>query len=253
MNRNAIVLSLVAAASIASAPAVRAAIVNQVIFSDQTYADANWTVVNSFHLESAGQVASGGNPGSYRQVILIVGQNLPFVGQLNNTFVYDPSLHGAITGITYNVDLITTNAESAAYFPLLAQNGKFYLDAASIAGARTNVWTNQNLVLDLADFGLLKISAFDQLVVDHTATPDFSAAGSAITFGYEVETGGAGFFGSVTGIDNDPITLTVIPSVAGGVPELSTWAMMLIGFGLVGRRVSRRRGRPIRLTVPLID
>jgi len=30
-----------------------------------------------------------------------------------------------------------------------------------------------------------------------------------------------------------------------GVPELSTWAMMLIGFGLVGIQVRRRQALPV--------
>ena len=37
-------------------------------------------------------------------------------------------------------------------------------------------------------------------------------------------------------------TVTVTASAIGGVPEPSTWALMLIGFGGVGWLVSRRRG-----------
>jgi hypothetical protein len=54
--------------------------------------------------------------------------------------------------------------------------------------------------------------------------------GSTITFGYLATTGGAGFYESITGIDNDPITLTVSP-VAPGVPEPGTFA--LFGYGLL--------------------
>jgi hypothetical protein len=39
-------------------------------------------------------------------------------------FVYVPAARGAITGITYNADYITTNAEGGAYFALLEQSGK---------------------------------------------------------------------------------------------------------------------------------
>ena len=36
-------------------------------------------------------------------------------------------------------------------------------------------------------------------------------------------------------------SVTVTASAIGGVPEPSTWALMLIGFGGVGWLVSRRR------------
>ena len=238
--KHAALLSLWTAASIVAAPVARAAVVSQVIFSDHTYADANWTIVNKFGLVSAGQVATGGNPGSYRQVALGVGQNVPFVGQLNNTFVYNPTAQGAITGITYNMDLETLNAAGAGYFALLSQNGNFYIDNVHGGNASPNTWTNENLVLNLSDFGQLHITAQNALVIDHTSLPDFSAIGSPITFGYEVAAGGAGFFTSITGIDNDPIILTVTPPVTNGVPELSTWAMMITGFMLVGMRLRRQ-------------
>ena len=95
MRQHSVVLSLFVAASIAVAAEANAAVVSQVVFSDQTYADADWTIVNQFGLISAGQQATGGHPGSYRQVALGVGQDVPFVGQLNKTFVYDPSINGA--------------------------------------------------------------------------------------------------------------------------------------------------------------
>jgi hypothetical protein len=50
-----------------------------------------------------------------------------------------------------------------------------------------------------------------------------------MTFGYEVVAGGAGFFTSITGIDNDPIILTVVPSA---VPEPSTAMLTLLGAGV---------------------
>ncbi len=241
MKPNAILLKLLAAAAIAAAPAARAAVVSQVVFSDHTYADANWTIVNQFGLVSAGQVATGGNPGSYRQVALGVGQNAPFVGQLNNTFVYNPTAQGAITGITYNMDLETLNAAGAGYFALLSQNGNFYIDNVHGGNAGANTWLNQNIVLNLSDFALLTVTAgVDAFVIDRTKLPDFSATGAPITFGYEVAAGGAGFFTSITGIDNDPIILTVTPPVTSGVPELSTWAMMIAGFMLVGMRLRRQ-------------
>jgi hypothetical protein len=238
------ICSLVVLASVATVcpTASQATTVSQVVFHDSTYADADWTVVNSFGLFSVGQIATGGDPGSYRQTVLSVGQDVPFVGQFNKNFSYDPSAQGAVTGITYNIALETTNAEGATYEPLLEQNGKRYIDFITTGNATPNTWLTENLVLSLSDFGELTISAQNALIFNSASKPDFSAAGSTIFFGYEVTAGGAGFFTSITGIDNDPITLTVTPK-ASGVPELSTWAMLLLGFaglGFAGYRASRK-------------
>jgi hypothetical protein len=82
------------------------------------------------------------------------------------------------------------------------------------------------------------------LIFNPASKPDFSVNGSTMEFGYEVTAGGGGFFTSVTGIDNDPITLTVTPKATSpSVPESSTWAMMLLGFaglGFASYRLARR-------------
>jgi hypothetical protein len=241
--RSAICSTLVlgfAAASIG--PVAHATTANQVVFSDTDYADSDWTIVNSFGLGYAKQVATGGDPGSYRETELFVGQDVPFVGQFNKNFSHDPSARGAVTGITYNFALKTTNAEGATYEPLLEQNGKWYIDFTTTGNATPNNWLTENRVLDLGDFGELTISPFNALIFNPASKPDFSAAGSPILFGYEVTAGGGGFFASITGIDNDPITLTVTPTTPS-VPQPSTWAMMLLGFaglGFAGWRASRR-------------
>jgi hypothetical protein len=240
--RQICVAILVAAATTAICRPAQAVLVTTVVFSDHDYEDADWSIVNSFGLVFAGQVGPGGHPGSYRQVALAVGEDGPFVGQLSRNFVYDPAARGAITGITYNADYVTTNAEGGAYFALLEQSGKFYIDAyyTDYINDTFNNWTNVTRVLGLNNFEGLTVSPVHTLVLDPSSHPDFSGNGSPITFGYEVTAGGGGFFTSVTGIDNDPITLTVTPNTSG-VPEPSSWAMMLIGFVGVGFAAYLRR------------
>jgi len=238
MTRHCVVLSLFLATSTAIVPEACAAVISQVVFSDSTYADADWTIVNQFGLIFAGQQPTGGNPGSYRQVALGVGQNVPFVGQLNKTFVYNPSISGAITGITYNIDLETTNAEGATYFALLSQNGNLYIETMHTGNASPNTWLNENIVLNLADFALLRTnSQGNSLIIDSNSRPDFSASGSPITFGYEVTAGGGGFFTSITGIDNDPIILSVTPLA---VPEPTSLSLLAFGMGIAAFAASRR-------------
>ena len=137
-----------AAASVATVgSAAQATVVGQVVFSDTTYADADWTIVNSFAAGFVGQAATGGDPGSYRQTELFVGEDVPFVGQLNRNFVYDPLASGPVTGITYNFALETLNAAGAGYEPLLEQNGKLYIDFTTTGNASPNTWLTENRVL----------------------------------------------------------------------------------------------------------
>ena len=76
------------------------------------------------------------------------------------------------------------------------------------------------------------------MIIDSNSRPDFSVSGSPITFGYEVTAGGAGFFTSITGIDNDPIILTVTPSA---VPEPTTVVLSLTALVFMGIMYLRRR------------
>jgi Bacterial pre-peptidase C-terminal domain/PEP-CTERM motif len=52
-----------------------------------------------------------------------------------------------------------------------------------------------------------------------------------------------GFGNSVYNYDLSITGLTATPGVGGGVPEPATWAMMIIGFGLVGGAMRRRTTR----------
>jgi hypothetical protein len=223
------------AAATVLVPQARAATVDSVVFSDQIYADADWSIVGAnIGLISAGQVATGGNLRSYRQVVLGVGQNVPYVGQVNRNFVYDPT-RGAVAAINYTMDLITTNAEGAAYAALVEQGGKLYADAfpTEVANASSNTWLGHSINLTLSNFSQVVRGQFGALAFDNTSHPDFSTSGRPLTFGYLVA---AGFFTSITGIDNDPITLRFTPA-AVAEPGL----MMLFGSGLGCLLLWRRR------------
>jgi hypothetical protein len=192
------------------------------IFSDHDYSDASWTIPDSLFMDPAqtGQHFTGGNPGAYRQLGLIFAERPDYAANLNLTFAYTPATQGAITGVTYNFDLKVISAIGSTYYPLISQGGTLFYDPFAQASNSENIWINYNLRLDLSQFVPLHGGPM---------SPDFTN-GSTITFGYLATTGGAGFYESITGIDNDPITLTVSP-VAPGVPEPGTSA--LLGSGLL--------------------
>jgi hypothetical protein len=67
-----------------------------------------------------------------------------------------------------------------------------------------------------------------------TATADGYSTG---LFALKIETPGAGYT-----TENGTVFATSFSVPVPGVPELGTWAMMIIGFGGVGLRLRRRRG-----------
>lgn len=180
-------------------------------FSDQNFPNANWTIPDSLFLDPSqtGQRLTGGNPGAYRQTGVIFAERPDYAANLNTTFVYTPAIQGPITGITYNMDLEAISAIGSTYAPVISQNGVLFYDPLETAYNSENIWLNYNLVLNLDHFTPLH---------GGPATPNF-VTGSAITFGYLVSTGGAEFYESISGIDNDPITLT---TRSANVPEPAT-------------------------------
>jgi hypothetical protein len=69
-----------------------------------------------------------------------------------------------------------------------------------------------------------------------TETVSFTALGTSTSLYFAQNTPG----GSQASPIFDDVQITSSLGVETGVPEISTWAMMLIGFGLVGLRLKRR-------------
>jgi hypothetical protein len=62
------------------------------------------------------------------------------------------------------------------------------------------------------------------------------------------QTGHVGLTASLSDVDSGGDTFTAI-NIAPGIPEPSTWAMMILGFAGVGFLTYRRRNRAAALTV----
>lgn len=205
------------------------------VFFDGTFNDADWTVPVSHDFVGAGQVASGGNPGSYRLTRISFNEQFDFAANLNGNFLYAPSAQGAITGLTFASDLMTPNLFGGSYFALARQAGVFYYDPSEPENASGNLWLHNSRTLGLGDFTRLDGAP---------GSPDFTSTGAAIEFGYLVIVAGAGFFESDTGIDNYSLTVS-----ATAVPEPSSILSLVLGLaGLTLSYGMRRRSKPARVS-----
>jgi hypothetical protein len=208
-----------------------------ITFSDATFNNADWSAsaiyddtVSGPATFSVSQVATGGNPGSYRRETHRLDQGTLHVGNLANAFVYDPSVDGAISSIAYSYDLLKplTQTYTGVYWVLLFQNGSYYTslvpaDVPPPGGA----WTHsEHAGLEPSDFTGFTVGI-----------PDFSSTGAPIQFGYNFAntsvSGVGNFFTYGSGIDNFAVTVTPVPEPT---------ALALLGIGglaLLRRRSSR--------------
>ncbi len=256
-------LAFVAAAVLAVATPAFAATTT---FSDSAMLLSNYTITT--HVPSAAfttdvaQAPQGQNDDSSLGTIYIATGSTtptPRVRALGVAYTYDPSAMGAISTIDasldqlvalyYNGPRLDTGTVNLQIRLLAQQDGQLYR-SRSVTGvsAVPEVWRSTSVAgLTSADF--LKLNPNDPFATASGTGLNF--AGSVIQFGFEiapfgVEVNGGPSTGTTVSyhfVDNLKITLNTLDGVnpVGGVPEPSTWAMMILGFGLAGSVVRRRR------------
>jgi hypothetical protein len=200
-----------------------------VVVEDVTFDDAHWEIYQERSQEGGShQVAqsiSEGNPAASRRMV----HTLPLTGNVNvpSTInvrhryigpgsVYDPAIAGAIDRIDITMDRIvfssTPPGGAVGHAFIVYQNGILYFhDLGAFSGA--NWHTVQFNGLGAQDFATTA-----------GATPDFSASGSPLTFGYlrsNANTGQGAEVVMVHGIDNWRF---VIHPTAPVLPELPSCA-----------------------------
>lgn len=236
-----------------------------VTVSDSTFADVDWTITSfssgSGGTSSAAQVASGGNPGSFRNVTdqLNGGGVVSVVSGVNiyGPFTYTPSVSGTIGSIDYSEDAACTSGcfgQGQSTGPALLQNGNYYTLCSSviITGAGTTFVNHALAGLTAADFGIVALTSTN--TCDPSVHPDFSSAAAPIKVGFFRANGtgpGGGGYTLAAGIDNWQITLNAVVVNPQGippiipVPTLGAAGMLLLalGIGLLGFACSRRARR----------
>ena len=217
-----------ASAVIATTVAISAAGSNETI-EDDVFEEVDWFVVelrDETLGDSAGfvgvQQSTGGNPAEHRFVanswthdgngsVSVVG------GHLRVAAEYQPSAQGEVGTLDFSFDVRTTattyQTESLLLFlPLLMQNDAYY--TARVGAEAADLW---------ASFasGELTAEDFTRYAGDPQApsTPDFSAQGSPLTFGFATSVGPhalAGTYATDGGLDNFTVSVREPAGGAGG-------------------------------------
>jgi PEP-CTERM motif len=199
------------------------------------------------------QCALCGNPGSALQIIGTFptsptsgGFDVAEQAFVNTSFSYNPLTMGAITSLSASVDKnLAANIPSGptpftnTFHPTIEQNGIFYF--ASIPGPPLLLnngvggQTGYNTIsggLTAADF-----TEFDFTTgLSDGTNPNF--AGAPMLFGL-TQVFSASTAGEIATAQYDNLSFAI-----NGVPEPSTWAMMLLGFAGLGFVAYRRRRKP---------
>ncbi len=241
------------------------AFAGQTTFSDSKmllsdYAITTYSPSSNFTTEVL-QTPGQGDDSGFGTIYIATGSTTPSprIQALGKNFVYDPSALGAITAIDasldqivlllYNSSEVDVSATKLIVRLLAEQDGQVYRTRTeSDVFAAANDWRSTSVTgITSADF--LRVDPNDPFTAATGTGLDF--AGGAIRFGFEISPFGVlvnggpstGLTVSYHFVDNLKITLnTQDPGgPVGGVPEPSTWAMMILGFSLAGSVVRRRR------------
>lgn len=198
-----------------------------VVISDQTFNDVDWSTtvtltIGSGPTHTEQQVATGGNPGSYREYThdFSGGSGTIFVFHGYTGQTYTPSIQGAILSLDYSEDSISPDNHLIGARTALLQDGVVYSYAGSSGmDFDSDSWITQAIP------GIVASNYIE-------GTPDFTSAGSEITFGF-LRGNSTGTNNAFTaGIDNWSYTIN-------NVPEPSS--ALLLGFAALGFASLRRR------------
>lgn len=218
-------------AAIIAAPCVPASAAVVPLINDTQMPLADWSAVaintSGGFTFGVSNPAAGGNGGAYRGI-----SQASTAGFAQGTVIHthavgwDPSTQGAIDALDMGIDVncFDGGTSGAVGFGLVVvQAGSVYF------GPTFTALTNSGWRTDLHAAGLTQASFHNSLA----ATPDFSAAGGPIAFGFFSSNGtGNGVpINSSSGADNFVVTLSVVPAPGA--------AGTLLAAGLLAAR--RRR------------
>ena len=184
-------------------------------------------------------VSSGGNPGAFLDIRLNIGSDNRVMGTFSwrEDFTIHPATVGGITQIQYSFDAKRGDSNAVgnaqAFGLAIRQNGIHYYNYYANSLTSWNTYSDSDLTAsEFAVYG----GDFDEATLGGFLTPDFSATGAPITFGYMRMNSTVGGSAFVHGqMDNYSVSVThnLIPE-----PSLS-----ILAFGGFVTAASLRRKR----------
>ena len=227
----------------AFSPALRA---TPVVFSDGNF--SGWQVGPAFPGTYPAQQISlepaGGNSGSYWRVTTLTNV-VTFTSFFKPLFTYDPSPTGKIDSINFSIDAreFASFLGGMTYGLAVLQDGQVFASGTSTQGQALGGWTSFSGDPSWYTDGFFYAAAGpippgNQYAPNLGISPDFSATGSQLTFGFF--TGNQGGSGIQVGYDNFRIQLNT--SAASVPDEVSTILILGLGLGsLFVMRTNKRR------------
>jgi hypothetical protein len=242
--KNCFRLLMILAAVIVVLPLATPAFADTVFF-DGTFNLSNYTI-NSYPTNgdtvTITQTFAFGNPPPALEAMITApasgsSTSYAFTYALNDTFVYNPSVQGTITSISFSIDrdiasITGASLGSEAGTSIIFQAGNYYQYEIPLP-PEVGVWQTASATgLVASDYDLITDLTTDAL--DAAVHPNFAAG--PLTFGEKTGwTDGPGL-PATTGVNvSDNLYYDIVSTST--VPEPTTFS--LISFGLIGAALSR--------------
>jgi PEP-CTERM motif-containing protein len=219
-----------------------------------TLSALNLTVGTTFDLSDAvieGTVI-GGTPGGAG---IVVGGTKDF-----SFFVFDPTATTQATGLGFSFAGASSPGSAATTAIQTGSSGTitdYSISGDLVSGTLSLDYDSASSSYSLTTLDLFVGTTFDASeaaivgnVIGGTPAGAGIVVGGVNDFSFFVfdptaasQTVGMGFSIASAGIGSDTLTITQVAASPAGVPEPSTWAFMLLGFGVIGFSMRRARSQ----------
>ncbi len=165
-----------------------------VIFQDGDFDPSQWqTQLFMTYTSTANNstLSSGGNPASFRSLYMFSSMGFmqptgrSMVVELKTSAVVSPATLGGITHVDYAEDhYCECFGGGVLWGPALEQNGTYYIVVGNVMPNGINsVWGNE-ILMGLTENDFVEVDVNSATWSNPNSHPDFSAAGSPVTFGF---------------------------------------------------------------------